>query len=181
MKKTTKPSQNPNRQERYTPAEYVPLIRRVLGEIELDPASCAEANKVIQAKNYYSIAEDGLTRPWFGNVYLNPPYKNMRKWVDKLLVEFNGKTIDQVILLSNPSTDTSWFAWLCSRYNRTTSVFCCVEGRIEFPSPDETLTVNQPRSPSMFTYLGDNKTLFHDVFSSVGQIIKPVFWPSELS
>src|ERR1035437_2395258 len=41
--------------EWYTPSEYVELARRVLGEIDLDPASSDEAQTTIKAKVYFSI------------------------------------------------------------------------------------------------------------------------------
>ena len=59
--------------EHYTPEEYAEAARYVLGAIDLDPASCATANAIIRAGWYYLAEEDGLTQPWFGRVYLNPP------------------------------------------------------------------------------------------------------------
>lgn len=96
--------------ERYTPEHFAELVRETfLGEITLDPASCAKANETIKAFHYYDIAANGLVQPWFGNVFLNPPYDNMPDWVNKLLDEFNRGNIKQVILLSNTATDTEWF------------------------------------------------------------------------
>lgn len=65
--------------EHYTPRFIAEAVTYVLGRIHLDPASCAEGNKVIGADLYYSTArgEDGLQRAksggWHGNVFLNPP------------------------------------------------------------------------------------------------------------
>jgi hypothetical protein len=39
-------------QELYMPAPMIELVRDVLGTIDLDPASCEEANKVVQATRY---------------------------------------------------------------------------------------------------------------------------------
>ena len=60
--------------EHYTPTFIVDAARTALGgTIDLDPASCAEANKWIRASNYYTRKQDGFTKPWHGAVFLNPP------------------------------------------------------------------------------------------------------------
>jgi len=55
----------------FTPSYIVEPARNLLGGIDLDPASCAEANERIQAREYYD--REGLDRPWYGRVFLNPP------------------------------------------------------------------------------------------------------------
>lgn len=60
--------------EWHTPAEHVELVRQVLGEIDLDPASSSVAQRAVKAGHYYSIEDDGREQPWAGRVYLNPPY-----------------------------------------------------------------------------------------------------------
>ena len=59
--------------EHYTPGTYIATARYVLGGIDLDPASSAEANDTVQAQTYYTAADDGLDLPWFGRVFVNPP------------------------------------------------------------------------------------------------------------
>jgi hypothetical protein len=67
--------------EHYTPPDVVEAARAVLGSIDLDPASCAEANAVVKAAHFYDQSADGLARPWAGRVFLNPPGGVLR-WVD---------------------------------------------------------------------------------------------------
>ena len=59
--------------EHYTPAKYVEAVRYVLGEIDLDPASCEVANQIVNATLFYDIVTDGLRKPWSGRVFVNPP------------------------------------------------------------------------------------------------------------
>ena len=60
--------------EHYTPAKYVEAARKVLGGIDLDPASCETANETVCAARFYDIVENGLgKRPWGGRVFCNPP------------------------------------------------------------------------------------------------------------
>src|SRR5437660_1484971 len=61
--------------EWYTPKKYVEAARNVLGEIDLDPASSEQANRIVQAKLFYDQTRDGLTQTWKAQtVWLNPPY-----------------------------------------------------------------------------------------------------------
>ncbi|WP_414462478.1 DNA N-6-adenine-methyltransferase [Hyphomicrobium sp. DY-1] len=60
-----------------------PDIIRALGDFDLDP--CAPVNRPWDmAKSHYSIADNGLALPWFGRVWLNPPYGDETfKWIQR--------------------------------------------------------------------------------------------------
>ena len=81
--------------EWYTPAEYINAARRVLGGIDLDPASCAEANATVQAAVFYSEQDPGLEhRPWKGRVWLNPPYGRLAgAFVVRLAEDYAASTM----------------------------------------------------------------------------------------
>ena len=61
--------------EHYGPPSLLGLVHRVMGGIDLDPASCEAANRIVRAERYMTEAEDGLRKQgeWLGRVYLNPP------------------------------------------------------------------------------------------------------------
>jgi hypothetical protein len=59
--------------EHYTPSFIVEAARKTLGAIDLDPASCAEANVWIKATKYFTRESDGFKLPWHGRVLLNAP------------------------------------------------------------------------------------------------------------
>ncbi len=59
--------------EHYTPVEIVDLAFCALGGIDLDPASCSTANRIVGARHYFTKEQNGLTREWHGRVFLNPP------------------------------------------------------------------------------------------------------------
>lgn len=59
--------------EHYTPANIVEGARVLMGGIDLDPASCLVANETVKATRIYDVADDGLSKPWHGRVFLNPP------------------------------------------------------------------------------------------------------------
>ena len=65
--------------EHYTPALVVERARALMGGIDLDPATCLEANKVVQATHILTEYDDGLAYNWAGRVFLNPPGGKMHK------------------------------------------------------------------------------------------------------
>jgi hypothetical protein len=65
--------------EWYTPPKYLDLVRQVFGgKIDLDPASSELAQETVQATAYFTKDDDGLTKDWFGDVFLNPPFAQHR-------------------------------------------------------------------------------------------------------
>jgi ParB family chromosome partitioning protein len=159
--------------EWYTPAEYADMAREVMGSIDLDPASCEEANKVIQAGKFYSKEDDGLTKSWKGNLWVNPPYSRdlMPAFVDKLKQSFINGDVDSAILLSHNNTDTAWFHSLAS----VSSAICFPKKRIKFYRGEE---IAAPTNGQAFFYLGDNVGDFADIFGEVGFVVEPI--PTEV-
>jgi len=77
-----------------------------LGEFDLDP--CASVPRPWDtAKNHYTIFDGGLLKPWFGRVWLNPPYSDVPTWIGRLAAHGNG------IALTPDRTSADWFraAW----------------------------------------------------------------------
>jgi DNA N-6-adenine-methyltransferase (Dam) len=46
----------------------------------LDVAATAENTK---CSRFFTKADDGLVQVWFGNVWLNPPYREIEPWLEK--------------------------------------------------------------------------------------------------
>ncbi len=72
--------QDSGEQEWYTPPEIMGVVRLLLGEIELDPASCETANKIVGAKRFFSKSDDGLSQDWKAEtLWLNHPFSKGEK------------------------------------------------------------------------------------------------------
>lgn len=156
--------------EWYTPANYIEAARHVLGEIDLDPASSAIAQRTVKATRYFSVAEDGLTHDWPGRVWLNPPYAQpaianfVAKWAD----EFAAGRMTESVMLTHNYTDTAWF----HRAIGTASRVCFTRGRIAFL--DERGRPAAPTQGQAFFYVGPRPDYFTGVFAPYGAVAEPV-------
>ena len=123
-------SHNTGQPEWYTPLHILDAARKVLGEIELDPASSEVAQETVQARKYYTAEQDGLSQAWCGNVWLNPPYATgqVEKFTNKLIGHFSCGDIQEAILLVNNATDTKWF----QEALKWCDGFCLIAGRLKF-------------------------------------------------
>lgn len=52
---------------------------------------------------------DGLIANWHGNVFCNPPYSNIRKFLSRGLAALAEKRVHVVVYLLPSRTDTKWF------------------------------------------------------------------------
>jgi DNA N-6-adenine-methyltransferase (Dam) len=150
--------------ERYTPPEYIEAARKVLGEIDLDPASCKFAQKWIRAKQFFTAEDDGLSHAWHGNVWLNPPYHRalLSAFINKLVAEVDVGHVTSAIVLSNNCTDTDWFLTAASA---CTGV-CFTQGRIHFLLSDGK-QMGPPTQGQVFFYW-KNVNRFEEVFCRIG-------------
>jgi hypothetical protein len=100
-----------NQNDWRTPRKFLDAARAVMGAIDLDPASSAEANETVRATRFYTEADDGLRQPWRGCVWLNPPYGGeARLFVERLLREYQvGNVTADCALLNSHPTETKWF------------------------------------------------------------------------
>lgn len=155
--------------EWYTPKEYIDLARKVMGGIDLDPATHRTAQKVVEAKAFFTKDDDGLAQEWTGKVFLNPPYSYplVEKFTTKLIAEHEAKRVTQAVLLVNNCTDAGWFHALLERY-----VACFTRGRISFEHPSRPAFAT--RQGQVFFYLGVKEFRFAKEFSSMGCVVGKV-------
>lgn len=153
--------------EHYTPAKYLDAARLVLGEIDLDPASCEAANRIVGAKEFFVVKDQGELRSWKGRVWLNPPYGGLTgAFINKLWIEFQAQNVTAAIALVNAHcTDTSWFQCLWN------GILCFTNHRINFAG-DETRSGST--HGSVFVYFGEGGDAFTQHFRQFGVIVRAV-------
>ncbi len=142
-----------------TPPELIDSVLQVMGMIDLDPCSPLVLAPV-PAKMYYTEWSNGLEQNWYGRVYMNPPYgKEIKKWIEKVIYEYNIGNVTEAIVLVPARTDTRWFALL------TKYPWCAIQGRLKFSGHNHSAPF-----PSAIFYLGQNTEKFVKVFSEWGTV-----------
>lgn len=153
---------NSGNNEWYTPTEIIETARRVMGSIDLDPASSEIANQTVKAETYYTAETNGLNKKWDGNVWLNPPYSTelIDKFVDKLVEQKDN--YKQAIVLVNNATETEWFEKIVN----VASAVCFPRHRVKFYKPDG--KVGAPLQGQAILYIGGASNKFTSAFSQLG-------------
>lgn len=150
------------RSEWHSPIEVVEAARAVMGGIDLDPASCAQANEIIKAEKFYSVRDDGLKHPWSGRVWLNPPYGRFAPIFVKRFSElFSAGSIEQgILLLGTHHLTTEWIGPLFSHK----SIICFPTKRLQFSD-----SRSRPAHGSVILGVGVDRRRFRERFSEFGQ------------
>jgi hypothetical protein len=149
----------------FTPEPVITAVRVTFGgTIDLDPASCAEAQQRVQARVWYDKESNGLSYEWGGKVFLNPPYDTptIRAFVDKLIFEFEAGRVKSAILLTNDQTDAGRF----EKAAGAARIFCVPRKRLNFYNPNRDGS-NHTCNSTLF-YFGDDEQAFQSAFSSLG-------------
>lgn len=159
-------TQNSGEVEWYTPSTIIEAARLVLGDIDLDPASSPLANRTVRAERFYTVDDDGLSRPWAGRVWMNPPYSTglVERFVLRAVEEFDAGTVTAAVVLTNNATDTRWWQRLAG----AAAVVCFPARRIRFIAPAG--EKNTPLQGQTIAYLGSDADRFATAFSALGSV-----------
>lgn len=126
-----------------------PSILEALGgasSFDLDP--CAPQDRPWDmAKQHYTVDDDGLIRPWFGRVWMNPPYS--RVLVDQFMAKMATHDCGTALIFARTETATFHrFVW-----ERATGVLF-LKGRLHFHFPDGQRAPANAGAPSVLIAYG---------------------------
>lgn len=127
-----------------------PEIIRALGSFELDP--CAPIRRPWNtAKRHFTILDDGLSQPWAGRVWLNPPFgREATRWIERLSAHGNG-----IALLPARTETRMYYAHV---WGQADSI-CFVRGRPHFCRPDGTRAKANSGAPIALIAYGYRNTV----------------------
>lgn len=173
-----------------TPPEIISRVKLFFGgEIELDPATSVEANKIVGAKKIFTVADNGLQQKWHGKVFINPPgscafdgekfvgcsnekvcaCKLVPQFWEKLSTEYGNHRVSQAIWLGFSLNQLATLQAL-KVPSPMTKPICILRNRLAFI---DTNTGQPVPSPTQFNWLalfGDREQAFRDAFGDLGSI-----------
>lgn len=173
--------------EWYTPSLYIESARRVMGRIDLDPASHPEANTRVRARRIYTEEDNGLIKRWRGCVFLNPTTGLVGEFWLKLMAEYHAGRVSQAIWIGYSLEQIQTLQNLERRdFLPIEYPTCFLRARIPFienaakrrarfrklraegkvPNPR-----SQPSHGNYITYIGRRPATFARVFSQFGKVI----------
>jgi hypothetical protein len=108
------------------------------GPYDLDPCA-SDPQPWPCAAVSYTEADDGLSLPWFGRVFLNPPFDRrvVGAWIMRMIAHGHGT------LLVHARTETNWFWPIWD----TAAALLFLRRRQRFHQPDGSLFLNRQGQP----------------------------------
>jgi hypothetical protein len=157
-----------------TPPKIWRPLGRAVGGWDLDPCSGAEHTPI--APDRFTADDDGLSKPWYGNVFCNPPWSSngngsaKEEWLTKVRVEANRDDVDTIVVLLPVDTSSHWF----HDHQLQAEAICFIgPGRISF--------VGENRNPSFQTTLsafGDVPDRLLEAMDRYGVVVQDVYKPT---
>ncbi len=137
-----------------TPQEFFDKLNWRFGPFDLDPCAAAANAK---CANFYTEAEDGLSKNWEGfSSFINPPYgRGIDKWIKKAYQE-SRKEGTKAVMLIPARTDTKYW----HEYVMKADEVYFVKGRLKFGDCNNSAPF--PSAVVVFDGILDHQ--FHGVF-----------------
>lgn len=134
-----------------TPPDIVTAIDQAVDGITTDPS--AQEQTDIGREYNYTFDDDGLSQPWYGTCFVNPPFSQKERFLEKIVEEYQEDRVDEIIVLTPDSTDTvSWWHKYIAPH---ASYVCFHEGRIAYYDDGTRVSNNVPFGTAISVFTTD--------------------------
>lgn len=129
-------------------------IIKTLGPFDLDPCAAPEPRPWPTAAHHYVEANDGLSLPWHGRIWLNPPYgRQTGRWLARLADHGTGTALIFARTETNMFFENGW---------GRADAMLFLRGRLHFCRPDG-MAAGDAGAPSvMIAYGGEDAERLYD-------------------
>jgi len=143
------------------PKLWRPISERI-GGFDLDPAAGVEPTPI--ATERYTRADDGLSKPWFGTVWLNPPFSDKTPWYRRLYRHIDDGSVDRAVAIATVDPSADWF----HNWFATADALCFLDGRDWY--------LGHGDSPSFSTMLGvwHPTPALREWLTTMGTVVHPL-------
>ena len=146
-----------------TPVEFVGQVKAFFGgEIDTDPCCNDINNPNVPAKTLYTEEDNGLSHPWYGNVFMNHPYSDSKTWIPYAAQQYECGNATEMVLLIKLDVSTKWWRSI-SQYP-----WIAVNRRLKFGSGKGAAPFQ-----SAIIYLGKDLDKFNNMFGKYGTLYVP--------
>ena len=117
-----------------TPAALLAALASVFQRFDLDPCARRRSRSRVRARVHFTHEDDGLSLPWHGVVFVNPPYgRTLGLWVAKARREVEEGRARTVVGLLPARPDTAyWHEHVAGR-----AVVYFLRGRLRFSDGEQ--------------------------------------------
>ncbi len=163
-----------------TPSDIIERSRRVLGSIELDPASSAEFNRTVKAEQFLTKEDNALICDW-GNprtIFLNPPGGKLKNrsipalfWT-RLMQQRMSPGFDHAIFLGFSLEQLQTTQTCAPSIISGNFAYCVPRKRVSFVHADGT-PGPAPTHSNIIVYVDgsvDNREAFAREFGTLGDV-----------
>lgn len=149
-------------------------LSEALNGFDLDPASGAERNPIADEQfTGPPDGTDGLSEPWHGDVWVNPPFSDMGDWTEKARNEARRDEVDTVWFLMPNRSATGYYH---NDFIQEAALKVEFQGRVDFDTTADNGGSGAP-FPVIIVVFGDPPDIPDDVFETLdhfGQVFLPL-------
>ncbi|CAM3129419.1 phage N-6-adenine-methyltransferase [Sphingomonas antarctica] len=98
------------RDSRFTPPDFMQVIYRVFGPVNLDPCAHIASPVIAMHRFFLEQGDDGLTDPWSGGLaFVNPPFSGTLDWLRRSYEEWAAGHVKTIVCLVPVRIDSPFF------------------------------------------------------------------------